>query len=320
MTSPISTSVDSTPPGGDYGAEFPLSDASSRDSARYMPVIAYNSSDGYLAAWVDLRSGQNIYTQRLTASGTLNGANTLLTSDAALFPNWEPDLSISSSGRFLAAWTQFGAANLIMLQRFASGVVKDGSPVSVSDAAQTDRYEPVVSGSPLGNLAVFWTEPVTGLPDVHGAVMYNDGGFVKTDFKVNDDADGSAAFEPAVANYGPYDWAVLFTDQSRDAGDIMLQQIYVGGNLVGTNRRINADAAGGVQTQPAVASVITDRLLISWTDVRGLSDRPNVYCRFSKLSYDLTDEILVNDDIAGTAIHHESDNAIAGNEKSLVVW
>ena len=306
--------------GGDYGAEFPLSDASARDSARYMPVIAYNSSDAYLAAWVDLRSGQNIYTQRLTSSGTLNGVNTLLTTDAALFPNWEPDLSVGSSGRFLAAWTQYGAGNLIMLQRFASGVVKDGSPVSVSAATLTDRYGPAVTGSPLGNLAVFWTEPVTGVPDVHGAVVYNDAGFVRTDFKVNDDADGSAAFEPAVANYGLFDWTVVFTDQSRDAGDIMLQQIYVGGTLVGANRRINADTPGGTQTEPAVASVITDRLLISWTDVRGVTDRPNVYCRFSKPTYDLTNEILVNDDVPGTAIHHESDNAIAKNEKSLVVW
>jgi hypothetical protein len=306
--------------GGDYSAEILLSDVSARDFARYTPVLAHNSADGFLAAWVDLRSGQNIYTQRLTSAGALTGANELLTSEATQFPNWEPDLSVGSSGRFLAAWTQYGLGNSIMVQRFGPSAVKDGSPTVVSGVAENNRHNPAVCGSLLGNLAAFWTEPAGGLTDIHGAFLYNDGAFVKTDFKVNDDAVGSPAFEPAVAAYSRFDWTVVFTDQRRDAGDIMLQQIYVGGTLVGANRRINSDPAGGTQTQPAVASVGTDRLLISWTDIRGLSDRPNVYCRFSKPTFDLTDDILVNDDISTTVVHHESDCAIAGNARAIVVW
>lgn len=306
--------------GGDYGAEVSISDASARDSARYMPDLAYTSVDGFLAAWVDLRSGQNIYTQRLTSAGALNGANVLLTAEAADYANWEPTLGVTSSGRFLAAWTQYGSANRIIAQRFAAGVVEDGGPAVVSGVAENDRNSPAVVGSLLGNWGVFWTEPAAGLADVHGALLYNDGGFVKTDFKVNDDASGSPAFEPAVVAFSRFDWTVVFTDQRRDAGDIMLQRIYVGGTLLGVNRRINGDAAGGTQTDPAVAALGEARLLISWTDVRGSSGQPHVYRRFSYSTYDMTDEMQVDDDASATAVHHQSACAIAKGGVSIVVW
>ncbi|NMC43767.1 MAG: T9SS type A sorting domain-containing protein [candidate division Zixibacteria bacterium] len=306
--------------GGDYGTEIPLSDVAARDSARYTPDLAYSAADGFLAAWVDLRSGQNIYIQRMTSAGALDGANVLLTDEAAGYPNWEPSLGLSSSGRFLAAWTQYGSGNSIIAQRFASGVVEDGSPTVVSGATEGDRNTPAVVGSLLGNWAVFWTEPAGGLADIHGALLYNDGGFVKSDFKVNDDASGSPAFAPAVAAFSRFDWTVVFVDQRRDVGDIMLQRVYVGGTLLGSNRRINADAAGGIQTEPAVAALNADRQVISWTDVRGSSHRPHVYCRFSYANYDMTDEIPVDDDASPTANHYQSDCAIATGGVAIVVW
>jgi len=90
--------------------------------------------------------------------------------------------------------------------------------------------------------------------------------------------------------------------------------------LVGTNRRINADVPGGTQNQPAAASNI-DKICISWTDVRsdGIHGQ-NILCRFSRPTFDITDEILVNDDGSGSAAHYASDCAVSTQGKSLVVW
>lgn len=303
--------------GVDYAAEIAISDAVP-DSARYFPVIAYNSGDGYLAGWVDLRSGQNLYTQRIAGNGVLTGANVLLSSDAPQYPNWELDLGISSTGTFLAVWNQYGTGNSIMLQRFMAGAVKNGAALAVSGGGDVERFGPSVAASAIGEIAVFWSDNAGSLPDIYGAFLGNAGTFVKTAFKINDDNAGSPAFDPAVVAHSRFDWVVVFTDQRRDAGDIMLQQVYVGVTLVGVNRRINADIPGGIQTQPAVAG-IPDRLLTSWTDVRDGSTRPRVYARFSKPAFDLTDEMPV-DDGTGTGVRYESDNAVSRFGPALVVW
>lgn len=298
-----------------YGAEALLSDASARDSARYLPSIVFSASDGYTVGWVDLRSGQNIYLQRMTTAGAINGGNILLTSETTADPNWEIDLGTSSAGNLLASWTVYSSANAIMLQRYNSSLVKDGSAQVVSTASLYQRFRPAIAGNRGGNIGVVWTEFSTGMMDVYGAVMSNAGAVVTPNFMVNDDATGSPASEPVVTLIDKYEWEVVFTDQRRDAGDIMLQRVYVGGTLLATNRRINADPAGGIQNQPAVGCFY-DKLCISWTDSRATG--LNILCRFSRPHYDLTDEITVNDVSAGS--RYTSDCALNRLNQALIVW
>jgi hypothetical protein len=303
-----------------YAAEISLIDAGAPDSGRYLPSLAFSPLDDFVAAWVDLRDGQNIYMQKVTASGSLDGSNALLSTETSGYPNWEVDLGINLSGHFLAVWALYGIDRAILLQRFTSGVQFEGSPLAVSGTDSFLRFGPAISANSSGNSAIIWTDLSSGSHDVFGAFYASDGGEVKSAFAINDDTTGSPSDQPDVVRFDPFEWTVVFTDKRYDAGDIMMQQIYVGGSLSGVNRRINGDMTGGAQSQPAVAANF-ERILVSWTDEReGAVSGQNIFCRFSHPQYVITDEMVVNDDASGSAAHYESDCAVSDNGISLVVW
>ena len=302
-----------------YASEIPLSDVAARDSARYLPAAAYSPSDGYLLGWTDFRSGVNIYRQRLSSGGSLVGANTLLTDETSAYQNWELDLGVMSSGNMVATWTLYGQQNSILLQRLGAGAVKDGAYQVISSSSDKQRFGPAVVGNQAGNLGLVWTDLRGSSADIYGSVLTNAGTVVRGNFVVNDDAAGSPSFDPAAVSFSKYDWMVVFTDQRRDGGDIMLQQVYVGGQLIGVNRRINDDPAGGLQLQPAVASG-NEKLCISWTDGRAGNPGQNIYAAFARPHYNLVADILVNDDPLDPTAHYESDCAVTSDGKTLIVW
>jgi hypothetical protein len=302
------------------GTEISLSDDHVRDSARFLPSIIYSPINGYVAGWVDLRDGQNIYLQQITASSQLNGSNLLLTAETSEFSNWEIDLGVNSANHLLAAWTLFGDENSILLQRFLPDMQLDGPAQAVSGSGDKQRFMPTVAGNMAGNMGVVWTDLASGSIDVLAAVIANDGNIVVESSPINDDTVGSPSIQPQVTRFDRFEWDIVFTDMRRDGGDIMLQRLYVGGELVGNNRLINTDPPGGVQSQPAIAAS-SGRLVISWTDVRSNSvTGQNIFCRFSNAISEITPEMVVNDDNPGLAGHYNSDCAINADGITLVVW
>lgn len=306
--------------GNPYMAEFELSDASARDSARFSPSMIFSASDGYVVAWVDLRDGQNIYSQALSIAGSVVGENIIISDESISDSNWEIDLAVGESNSILAAWTVYAQRNTIMLQQFSANLAKIGTNIEVSDALEKLRFMPSVTHSEAGNSIVVWTDLASGSIDIFGQILNPSGVSIGSNFVVNDDNTGAPSIEPAAANFGSYEWDIVFTDMRRDAGDIMLQQVYVGGSLNGVNRRINSDTAGGYQSQPAIASD-NDNLCISWTDVRsnGINGQ-NIVCTFARPHYNLTGEIVVNDDSDGSASHYGSACAINLLGSSLITW
>lgn len=301
-----------------YSAELSLVDASAPDSARYLPALIYSSTAGYVAAWVDLRDGQDIYMQQVSQSGSLVGVNRLLSDETASSSNWEIALGVTPAGKTMASWTIYDPENRIMLQRFTTNLQKDGSSVGVSTADKIN-HDPAVTGNIAGNAGIVWTGAALGKVDVYGAAYTIGPIAVRTEFRINDDAIGAPSFEPDVIAFGRFDWAVVFTDMRRDGGDIMLQDLYVGGDLIGGNRRVNGDSPGGIQSQPAAAAA-NDKMLVSWTDSRPVGvGGQNIFCRFLRPSNDLTGEITVNDD-GGDAAHFASDCAVNKNTISFIVW
>jgi len=302
-----------------YAAEIALGDAFAPDSARMIPDIAYSSGDGYIVAWVDLRQGQNLYMQQLDNSGSPVNDNVLITGETSDEPNWQVALDINANGNLLAGWAVYGAERRIMLQKFGSGLQFDGLPQPVSSINSNLKYEPSVAGNSGGNTCLAWTDLSPGLGDIFAACVDADGGNIKSEFTVNDDATGSASIEPSAARFDPFEWLVVFTDKRRDEGDIMLQRVYVGGTLVEGNRRINADAPGGFQSGPSVIAR-NEFALMTWTDERPAFNGSNILAVFARPSYNLTPEIVVNNDSLSFAAHFDSDCAINESSVSLVVW
>ena len=303
-----------------YATGVSLSDAAARDSGRFMPSLAFSTVDGFVASWVDTRERQHIYIQRISASGALVGANVLISEEFSASANWEVDLGVLGSGYLTAVWTEYGTVNRIVMQRFLNGASQNGSAFVISGSTHKLRFDPAVTANKNNISIVVWTDLRSGSIDVYGTGIGSDGASLGPNYVVNDDVLGSPSLEPAVTTFTPYEWDIVFTDMRRDQGDIMLQRVYVGGDLIGANRRVNADPAGGFQSQPSIAG--NDQFLcISWTDVRsdGINGQ-NIFCRFSQPHYDLTGEIVVNDDHLSSAAHHHSAGAVNNSGISLIVW
>ncbi|MEZ5359941.1 MAG: FlgD immunoglobulin-like domain containing protein [Candidatus Zixiibacteriota bacterium] len=308
------------PGGSAYAPEFSISDASAQSSARYMPALTYSAPDGYVAAWVDMRDGENIYMERVSPDSGAVDANILVSDEFTEDANWEIDLSANSAGVVAAVWTVYGDYNTIQMVRYASGLVKNGSAMTISTATQKPRFTPAVAVNENSRLITIWTDLISGSIDIFMSTHDANGSILTVTQVLNDDTEGSPSFEPAVVSYDRFEWNIVFTDKRYDAGDIMFQRVYVGGELIGVNRKINQDAVGGTQSEPAIATG-NDVLLISWTDIRsnGVNGQ-NIICRYSVPSTDITDEIVVNDDASGSAAHYNSDCAINSAGNALIVW
>lgn len=301
-----------------YSAEFSLSDESARDFDRYIPDIVYSEIDGYFVGWTDLREGVNIYIQRVSPAGILVDLNVLMTGVTAQDENWEVDLAISNTNRLSAVWTLYDEHNVILLQKFFANLQMQGSPQEVSDGSESRRSGPSVTAAHNGNIIILWTKRSTGSKDIRAIFLDADGSTIRSIFTVNDDLSGSPSFDPDVAGYSRFEWEVVFTDQRRDDGDIMLQRIYVGGELIGGNRRVNGDGPGGIQSEPAIAAA-NDFMCVCWTDNRGTSRSQNIVCRFLHTAMDLTDEIIVNDD-GGSVSKYSPDVAINEDSITITAW
>lgn len=300
--------------------EIQISDLSARNSARYIPSVVFSSINGYLVGWVDLRSGQNLYLQKISTAGSLIGSNFLISDESSDFLNWGIKLAVNSNNSLLASWTQYGTDNHILLQRFNSGLFKDGPTTTVSSGTGNQRFGPAVAANQAGTIALLWTDRSNFSFDIRGVFLAEDGSVIRAEFTTNDDTVGSPSFDPDVVRFNNFDWGVVFADSRRDDGDIMLQQVYIGGLLTGSNRQINTDPAGGVQTQPSISSA-AGKMCISWTDVRDNgSTGQNIVTRFSKFNYDLTPEITVNDDFGGSAAHYQAHSAITNSGVTLIIW
>ncbi len=301
-----------------YFSEYPLSDLEARDSGRFMPDLVYSTADGYIAGWTDLREGTNIYLQRVTPAGSLQGHNILLTGGTSQDQNWEVGLAVDNLAHLIAVWTLYDQTNSVMLQRFSDNFQMQGVPLEVSSDIDIGCFGPTVTGVANGFLAAAWTALNNGRLDIRGTVLDGAGNVVQVPFLVNDDLVGSPSFDPDVAAFSQYEWVAVFTDQRRDAGDIILQRIYVGEELLGVNRRVNADGPGGLQSEPAIAAGI-DMMCVSWTDNRGEDINQNIVCRFTHTSGDMTDEIIVSDG-TGTYAPYGSDVAVNDDSITVIVW
>lgn len=303
-----------------YSAETVLSDTDARDWARYMPSITFSVTSGFTAGWVDLRDGVDVYLQRMSSVGVMIGFNTLLNDESAQYDNWDIDLAVNTSGFLLASWTVYGQDNLIMLQRFLSGLQKDGPPQIVSGTGSGQRYKPSITGNDEGNSGIVWTDLTPASIDILGSVYSGNGIALRSSFLVNDDDIGSPSKEAAVAAYDRFEWSIVFTDLRRDGGDIMWQRVYVGGDRIGTNILVNEDEPGGNQSQAALA-IGNEKLCFSWTDVRhGITSGQNIYGRFALPNGFTTGEFIVNDDFDSDNLHYDSKCAVTSDGTTLIVW
>jgi hypothetical protein len=99
--------------GNAIGANFKVDDGPG-GTRQISPVIAMSPSGAFAVAWGDDRNGNwDIYAQRYDSTGLPTGANFMVNDDAGTAVQREPDISASSSRKFVITWADYrnGLAN-----------------------------------------------------------------------------------------------------------------------------------------------------------------------------------------------------------------
>jgi hypothetical protein len=251
------------------GEEFLLVDATHIESAQYLPEIVFSNSDGYLAAWLDNRNGnQEIYLQRVIPGMGLIGNNIHIAGYDELSENWDMAMTVSDNNTFSIAWASIGSANRILLRRFGTGLSPLGENETVNQYFMDERWETTLSGDGR-RLICGWTDYRNGNSDIYCRTFDSELGFTGDERLANDDSRGAHSAQPDIAGIDISKNIVVFSDARFDDGDIFLQFVGVYGNLIGGNVKINTDTFPALQSDPAVATG-GSKALVVWKDNRNL--------------------------------------------------
>jgi hypothetical protein len=304
------------------GAEFGLVEAAYDDSAQYLPQVAYSTTDGFAACWLDRRSGkQKVYLQRVVSGVGLVGSNLKISATDSLSDDWDVTLAIGSTGQLSAAWSSSGSANIIYLQRFTTGFALSGGNIAVNSYSQGNRWETSLLYGPFDKMFCGWTDYRLPASDIYFQQLSSTGvpQFV-TDKLINDDSQGAPSTEPDLVLIGQKKGAIIFTNARHDDGDIFLQLVDSLG-LSGANIKINTDDLPALQNEPALAAS-SGKILTVWNDSRailGVSGQ-RIFGRFLDYTGAFSgDDFSISNSTVITSKSSPS-VAVSRNQTGLVVW
>ncbi len=308
--------------GSPVASEFGVVPPGPSSSNQYAPRISYSSVDQYVIAWVDQRTGQEIYLQRFDPISGAVGSNQLVSSGDSLVTNWDLDVAVSPQGKFLMTWGSYGAENLIVSRRFGTGVVAAGTIETKNQSVVGRRWAPSAAFQRANRYGIAWTEYLNGDANIN-LMLYDtlNSKLLGAEKRLNDDTQGAPAQEPSIA---AAEWRlelVAFTSRRHDDGDIYVQCISHAGIPIYSNQRVNQDSGYTLQSEPNVV-VKNNKSLVVWVDSRSLSGNSGqrIFGRIG--TYDglfSAPDFAVSDSLQA-AIKTGPSAAMASSGRALVCW
>ena len=245
------------------GHNFNVNTDASTSDQEY-PVIAANSSGGFVLAWQDYRNGDwDIYVQRYNSSGIPVGSNIRVNDDSGTAFQRTPAVSIGTSGSFILTWTDYRNGNPdIYVQIYNSSGIPSGSNFKVNDIPGS---APAIMLDWSGNFVIAWQGG-----DVFARRYDYSGAPLGSIFKVNDDTGFASHESPVIAADGSGNFILTWTDyrNGKNNPDIYAQKYNSSDAPLGFNFKVNDDTGSAWQRFPAVAVENSGNFVISWQDAR----------------------------------------------------
>ena len=212
------------------GSQLTISNAT---DAQKDPDVAYDSqADLFMVVWEDNRSQDEIYSQRIDATGALVGSNHLLVADSSGQSQQFPAVASNGNGQFLLVWErEFGGGtdrDIHGLRVTASTGLAEGSHFGIITDGKKQDDPDVVALSATHYLVVWQRNQDDG--QIEARQVQSDGtlGSVLT---LRDVANSGRSSYPKLAHGGSQSLAV-WTDEIQAGQEII------------TSRRV-ADGSGG---------------------------------------------------------------------------
>ena len=309
--------------GAPYGTEFLVIPPPANTADQFAPEVLFTGSNQFVIAWIDQRSGQEVYGQRYNSLSGLVGTNTILSESNPQIINWNIDLA-KSDAEISVVWAGFGPQNIINRQVLASDLTKVGSQSIINSSLSGRRWTPSVSYSEFNNFAVCWTEFLLDNSDINLNIFDANGtSLLSYELMVNDDFIGAPSINPQAAVSTDWYTLIAFEDKRNDAGDIYVQAVSNGGVRLYSNIKVNQDQALNLQSEPSITANKTQlKSFVVWVDSRDVAALPGqrIFGRYgSQFGLFTENEFLISDTLEA-AIKRLPKTVMAGNGKVLVVW
>jgi len=249
------------------------------------PSFSMDGSGNFIITWEDGRNGtSDIYAQRYSSDGTVQGSNFKVNNDQLDESQTQPCISVDDSGNFIIAWVDRENDD-IYAQRYSSDGTAQGSNFMVNDdQGDTWQYEPSISVDGNGNIIITWEDgrdPVDGCwgyTNIYAQRYSGDGIKLGSNFKVNDDQDCVILYDPSISADSSGNFIIAWINYSETISDIYAQRYSSDGTTLGSNFRVNDDQARNAwQWWPSVSANENGNFIITWDDRR--NDNWDIYAQ-----------------------------------------
>ncbi|PKK84080.1 MAG: hypothetical protein CVT49_05510 [candidate division Zixibacteria bacterium HGW-Zixibacteria-1] len=288
--------------------------------AQWVPTVAFDISGRMGVAWEDYRNGNaDIFFQLVNADGALSGANVGIIEgafdDSAQIM---PEIAYSSRDGFAISWLdRRSGAQKVYLQRYVPGVGLVGSNQAISQGdSSITAWDLSSDVDDSGNLRLAWA--ASSEIDTIKVQRFT------TNFALNGGAsainlyNSGSRWETAISNVVSGKVLCGWTDLRSGNKDIYLQLVSsAGAPLLAQDKIINDDVLGAPSSEPDVAVLENENVLVVFIDVR--NDAGDIYLQMVSVGGALSGvNRKVNNDIP-EALQNEPKIA-ASASKAMVVW
>jgi len=289
--------------------DFLVNEQGSIDGSRQsLPDIGGDGSGNYVITWVDARSGYDydIFAQIYLSNGTSLGSNFKINDDEISASQYNPAIAVDPNLNFVITWKDRRNGDWndgwdIYAQRFSNDGTALGENFKVNDdIGNEEQEEPAVSIDNNGNFVIVWSDERNGAWDIYAQRFSNDGIFLGSNFKVNDDTGNLLKNNPSIASNQRGDFVISWADKRDDyLSDIFAQRYSANGAALGDNFKVNTDFGNAIQHRSDISIDGDGKFIIAWEDRR--NDLFDIFFQcYSSEGSTIGENIIVGDNPEGT--------------------
>lgn len=237
------------------------------------PDVAIGRSGAGLVVWSDYRNGDwDIYGQRFSSDGALQGTALRINDDLSGYQQHSPSVSVSSMGWYVVTWYDNRSGNDdIFIQRLDSLGSPLGINIKVNSDSQGKRQAfPDVAIDSAGQFAVAWIDWRNGSYPLNPDIFMRRFDSIMTplasEIQVNAEASLSTLRKPALAADRVGNMIVAWSDSTSSLWNVMGQIVNSDGEPVGSNFCLSTDNDNN-QLDPDVV-IDGEYCYAVWTDNR----------------------------------------------------
>lgn len=245
------------------------------------PVITADGNGGAIIAWDDYRAGDNIYAQRINASGVRQWTNNGVALAPGAGQQIEQVITSNGSGGAIVAWSDLrnGSYDIYAQRIEASGATAWPSAGVALCTAGGSQNRPRLATDGAGGAIVTWQDQRNGSYSVYarrvnssGAAMWVPNGSLIA-------FTGFGQWNPEIVADGSGGAIVAWNDARNNFLDVFAQHVTGLGSALWTANGLPFSTAANHQQLPVLAADGAGGAIVAWQDNRYDVNDNNIYAQ-----------------------------------------